>query len=90
MLLKDQSPNISTTPNDLPYLPIAGGLLSSNIKTFIDRKKVEGKSIKEIGSDNKILEEFVEIIGDIDFSAVTKREVSNYIDFQSKLPPYRT
>jgi integrase len=89
-LMKDQPNNNSTTSYDLPYLPIAGGLLSSNIKTFIDRKKVEGKSIKEIGSDNKILEEFVEIIGDIDFSAVTKREVSNYIDIQTKLPPNRT
>ena len=89
-LMKDQPNNNSTTSYDLPYLPIAGGLLSSNIKTFIDRKKVEGKSIKEIGSDNKILEEFVEIIGDIDFSAVTKREVSNYIDIQTKLPLNRT
>jgi len=32
MLLKDQPPNISTSPNDLPYLPIAGGLLSSKRK----------------------------------------------------------
>jgi hypothetical protein len=88
-MMKDQPSNNSTTPDDLPYLPIAGGLLSSNIKTFIDRKKVEGKSIKEIGSDHKILEEFVEIIGDIDFSAVTKREVSSYIDIQTKLPPNR-
>jgi integrase len=88
-MMKDQPNNNSTTPDDLPYLPIAGGLLSSNIKTFIDRKTVEGKSIKEIGSDHKILDEFVEIIGDIDFSAVTKREVSNYIDIQTKLPPNR-
>ncbi|SVD75424.1 uncharacterized protein METZ01_LOCUS428278, partial [marine metagenome] len=36
-LMKEQLPNISTTPNDLPYLPIAGGLLSSNAKTFFER-----------------------------------------------------
>ena len=88
-LMKDQPNNNSTTSYDLPYLPIAGGLLSSNIKTFIDRKKVEGKSIKEIGSDNKFLEEFVEIVGDFDFSRVTKKEVSYYIDVQTKLPPNR-
>ena len=88
-LMKDEPNNNSTTSDELPYLPIAGGLLSSNIKTFIDRKKVEGKSIKEIGSDNKILEEFVEIVGDFDFSRVTKREVSYYIDVQTKLPPNR-
>jgi len=88
-LMKDAPNNNSTTSDELPYLPIAGGLLSSNIKTFIDRKKVEGKSIKEIGSDNKILEEFVEIVGDFDFSRVTKKEVSYYIDVQTKLPPNR-
>ena len=88
-LMKDEPNNNSTTSDELPYLPIAGGLLSSNIKTFIDRKKVEGKSIKEIGSDNKILEEFVEIVGDFDFSRVTKKEVSSYIDVQTKLPPNR-
>ena len=88
-MMKDKPNNNFTNSDDLPYLPIAGGLLSTNIKTFIDRKKVEGKSIKEIGSDHKILEEFVQIIGDIDFSAVTKREVSQYIDVQIKLPPNR-
>ena len=34
-LMKDQQSNISTAPtapNDIPYLPIAGGLLSSNAK----------------------------------------------------------
>jgi len=89
MLLKDQSPNISTTPNDLPYLPIAGGLLSSNAKTFFERKRIEGKKIKEIESDKRIVEEFIEIIGDIDFSTITKNEVSHYIDVQTKLPPNR-
>jgi len=92
MLLKDQPPNISTTPttpNDLPYLPIAGGLLSSNAKTFFERKRIEGKKIKEIESDKRIVEEFIEIVGDIDFSTITKNEVSHYIDVQTKLPPNR-
>jgi len=88
-LMKEQLPNISTAPNDLPYLPIAGGLLSSNAKTFFERKRIEGKKIKEIESDKRIVEEFIEIVGDIDFSTITKKEVSHYIDVQTKLPPNR-
>ena len=52
-------------------------------------KKIEGKKIKEIESDKRIVEEFIEIVGDIDFSSVTKKEVSHYIDVQTKLPPNR-
>lgn len=95
MLLKNQN-NIKipavkdkSTTVDLPYLPIAGGLISSNAKTFFERKRIEGKSSKEIESDRKIVEEFIEIVGDIDFSSVTKKEVSFYIDIQNKLPPNR-
>ena len=88
-LMKEQLPNISTVSNDLPYLPIAGGLLSSNAKTFFERKRIEGKKIKEIESDKRIVEEFIEIVGDIDFSTITKKEVSHYIDVQTKLPPNR-
>ena len=72
-----------------PYLVQQVGLLSSNIKTFIDRKRIEGKIIKEVESDRVILEEFVEIVGDFDFSKITKKEVSYYIDVQTKLPPNR-
>ena len=63
--------------------------LSSNIDAFFERKRIEGKSVKEIGSDRTIAEDFVEIIGDIDFSRVTKKEVSHYIDIQTKLPTNR-
>ena len=65
------------------------GSLSKHLRTFIERKKLEGKSLKEIGSDGVILEEFVEIVGDIDISSITKKEVSYYIDVQTKLPPNR-
>ncbi len=65
------------------------GSLSKHLRTFIERKKLEGKSLKEIGSDRVILEEFVEIVGDIDISNITKKEVSYYIDVQIKLPPNR-
>ncbi len=67
-----------------------GGIkISSHIKTYIERKKIEGKSLKEIGSDKVILEEFAEIVGDKEFSHITKKEVSAYIDIQTKLPPNR-
>ena len=88
-LMKEQQNNMTTNSDDLPYLPIAGGLLSSNIKAFFEQKIIEGESIKEIESDRVILEEFIEIIGDIDFSRVTKKEVSHYIDVQRKLPRNR-
>ena len=88
-LMKEQQNNMTTNSDDLPYLPIAGGLLSSNIKAFFEQKIIEGESIKEIESDRVILEEFIEIIGDIDFSRVTKKEVSHYFDVQRKLPPNR-
>ena len=74
---------------EVKYNSVAGGNLSSNAKTYLDRKQIEGKSIKEIGSDRVIIEEFIEIVGDIDFSRVTKQEVSYYIDVQTKLPPNR-
>ena len=54
-LMKEQQNNMTTNSDDLPYLPIAGGLLSSNIKTFIEGKKIEGKIIKEVESDRVIL-----------------------------------
>ncbi len=65
------------------------GSLTTNSNIFFERKKIEGKKIKEIESDKRILEEFIEIVGDIDFSSVTKKEVSRYIDVQTKLPPNR-
>ena len=89
VLLKDKNNIVNSTVDDLPYLPIAGGLISSNAKTFFERNRIDGKSRKEIESDRKIVEEFVEIVGDIDFSSVTKKEVSFYIDIQTKLPPNR-
>ena len=72
-----------------PISPAGKSSLSSNIDAFFERKRIEGKSAKEIGSDRTIAEDFVEIIGDIDFSRVTKKEVSHYIDIQTKLPTNR-
>ena len=89
MLLKDQPPNISTSPIDLPYLPIAGGLLSSNAKRYFEQKRIEEKREKNILFDESVVDEFIEIVGDIDFLTLTKKEVSYYIDVQTKLPPIR-
>ena len=64
-------------------------ILSVSASTYFQRKKIGGKRIKEIDSDRNIVAEFIEITGDIDFSLLTKKMVSNYIDVQTKLPPNR-
>ncbi len=64
-------------------------ILSVSASTYFQRKKIGGKRIKEIDSDRNIVAEFIEITGDIDFSLLSKKMVSNYIDVQTKLPPNR-
>ena len=88
-LMKDQPTNTPTSPNDLPYLPIAGGLLSSNAKRYFEQKRFEEKRERNILFDESVVNEFIEIVGDIDFSSLTKKEVSYYVDVQTKLPPSR-
>ena len=64
-------------------------ILSVSASTYFQRKKIGGKRIKEIDSDRNIVAEFIEITGNIDFSLLSKKMVSNYIDVQTKLPPNR-
>ena len=66
---------------------VSDEILSESASTYFQRKMIGGKSIKEIDSDRKIVAEFIEITGDIEFSLLTKKMVSNYIDIQIKLPP---
>ena len=42
-----------------------------------------------IQEDESVVEDFIEIVGDIDFTSLTKKEVSYYVDVQTKLPPSR-
>ena len=64
--------------------------LSSSSATYFERKKIGGVILKSIETDKSIVNEFIEITGDIDFSMLTKKMVSHYIDVQTKLPPNRT
>ena len=64
--------------------------LTLSSATYFDIKKIEGIAQKSIESDKSIVREFIEIVGDIDFSMLTKKQVSYYIDVQTKLPPNRT
>ena len=75
-----------------PYLTTtasSGGLLSSNAKRYFEQKRIEEKREKNILFDESVVDEFIEIVGDIDFLTLTKKEVSYYIDVQTKLPPIR-
>ena len=63
--------------------------LSLSSATYFERKKIGGVILKSIESDKSIVNEFIEIVGDIDFSMLTKKLVSHYIDVQTKLPPNR-
>ena len=64
--------------------------LSLSSATYFQRKKIGGVVEKSIESDRSIVNEFIDIVGDIDFSQITKQMVSNYIDVQTKLPPNRS
>ena len=65
------------------------GNISISLRQFVEREKIEGKKLKDIGTDQGIVEEFIQIVGDIHFSNLTKKEVNAYIDIQTKLPPHR-
>ena len=83
--------NYSIEPKE-PYrvsAPTNSEQISNCAKKYYARKKVEGVREKGIKSDKSVIDEFVEIVGDIGFASVTKKEVSHYIDVQTKLPPNR-
>ena len=83
--------NYAPEPEE-PYrvsAPTNSEQISNCAKKYYARKKVEGVREKGIQSDKSVIEEFVEIVGDIGFASVTKKEVSHYIDVQTKLPSNR-
>ena len=86
--IEPKEPYLQTTPQTTAYKSTSG-TLSENAKRFFQIKRIEGKRPKGILSDENTIAEFIEIVGDIDFSSLTKREVSNYIDVLTKLPPNR-
>ena len=83
--------NYAPEPNE-PYrisTPTNSEQISNCAKKYYDRKKVEGVLEKGIQSDKSMNDEFVDIVGDISFASLTKKEVSHYIDVQTKLPSNR-
>ena len=83
--------NYSIEPKE-PYrvsVPTTSEQISNCANKYYARKKVEGVREKGIQSDKSVIDEFVEIVGDIGFASVTKKEVSHYIDVQTKLPSNR-
>ena len=69
--------------------PTKSEQISICAKRYLDRKRIEGVREKEVLSNVSIIDEFVEIVGDIDIASITKKEVSHYIDVQTKLPSNR-
>ena len=83
--------NYAPEPKE-PYTasaPTVSESISICAKRYIDRKRIEGVREKEVLSNANIIDEFVEIVGDIDIASITKKEVSHYIDVQTKLPSNR-
>ena len=81
------------TPVKTTIAPIhqkdSGETLVVTLKRYIDRKRLEKISPKSLQEDESVIAEFVEIIGEMNASQMTKKEVNHYIDVQSKLPPNR-
>ena len=79
---------IQTSISSLPSSASEDSLTLSSA-TYLDRKKIGGKRVKEVESNRSVINDFIEITGDIAISLLTKKMVSNYIDVQNKLPPHR-
>ena len=81
------------TPVKTTIAPIlqknTGETLSVSSKRYFDRKRVAGRRVKSITSDESIVSDFIEIVGDIGSASLSKQVVSDYIDVQTKLPPNR-
>ena len=67
----------------------SGDSLSVCAKRYFQQKRIEDKREKNIQFDETVVEDFIEIIGDIEFTSLTKKEVSYYVDVQTKMPPSR-
>jgi len=63
--------------------------ISECSELFSDRKVLEDITPKEIQVYGQNINDFIEVVGDIPISQVTKSEVSEFVTIQSKLPPNR-
>lgn len=63
--------------------------ISECSELFSDRKVLEDITPKEIQVYGQNINDFIEVVGDIPISQVTKSVVSEFVTIQSKLPPNR-
>ena len=77
--------NIKRT--DLP--PTDGQRVSECADLFYERKKLEETTDKELGELKRNINDFIEVMGDVDITQINKGVVSEYISYESKLPPQR-
>jgi len=68
---------------------VAGKKISECAGLFYDRKTLEETSEKEIGELKRIINDFIEVMGDLSIIQINKGVVSEYISLESKLPPQR-
>ena len=67
----------------------SGQTISECAELFYDRKCLEDTSPKEIQVLKQNINDFIEVMGDVNISQITKKEVSEFITIQSKLPTNR-
>ena len=77
---------IKTSISAIP-INTSGECLSLCSEKYLERKRIGGVIEKSIITDRNFFKDFIKIVGDIDFSQLTRKEVSGYIDVQIKLPP---
>ena len=87
---KSAQQNVFKTKSvEVKYNSVAGKKISEYAGLFYDRKRLEETSEKEIGELNRNINDFIEVIGDLPIAQINKNVVSDYISFETRLPPQR-
>ena len=87
---KSAQQNVSKTKSEnLSSDSVGGQTFSECAELFYDRKSLEDTSPKEIQVLRQNINDFIEVMGDVNVSNLTKGEVSEFITIQSKLPSNR-
>ncbi len=74
-------------------VPVANGInVSSRLDQFLSHKKASKDSLKEatLNEYKKAVDDFIEIMGDVDVSAITFESAIMFRDTLKKLPTHRT
>ena len=87
---KSAQQNVFKTKSvEVKYNSVAGKKISEYAGLFYDRKRLEETSEKEIGELNRNINDFIEVMGDLPIAQISKNVVSDYISFETRLPPQR-